>query len=694
MHQQLSSNRNSIEVLLDTNLVRANAVDDAGAELLRARLVMLAAQTALLEGKSIDNLASMQRLDGYLKKSADLIDSVRKTPETSPVGKPLFEAALAAYDVYQRDAITPMVAAIRAGKAQEAGKLNLEKVTPLGLVFTAAIQKYVDFADEVGQRVAREASARINGALAFLVAALAVVAALVVGVYAVFARAVFRPLHEAGRLFDSIAGGDLTNRVEQRANNEIGILYAAVKRMQDSLARTVSAVRHGVEEIHTGAREIAAGNIDLSSRTEQQAASLEETAASMDELSSTVRHNADSSRNASELAVAASDVATRGGRAVGEVVGTMRAIADSSSRIADIVGVIEGIAFQTNILALNAAVEAARAGEQGKGFAVVASEVRALAQRSGQAAKEIKGLIDDSVQKVSIGSDQVEAAGATMQEIVASVRRVTSIINEISSASEEQSRGIQQVNQAVSQMDSVTQQNAALVEQAAASAASLETQSQRLREAVAVFAADRPRDRGRGPGAGPGRGAGAAWRLNRGQRCRPCRAGIEYRFAHPHRIPTGFRAMNARIPDDALPPTLDPKALQAFVDDKWDNEIIPALTDYIAVPAKSPAFDADWEKNAFIERVVRDAAQWVEAQKVSGLTLEVVRLPGRTPVIFFDAPATRSDNGDTILLYGHLDKQPEFSGWRAGLGPWTPSSRTASSMAVAAPTTATPSTPR
>ena len=364
------------------------SVDNAGAELLRARLVMLAAQTALMEGKSIDNLASMQRLDGYLKKSADLIDSVRKMPETSPVGKPLFEAALAAYDVYQRDAITPMVAAIRAGKAQEAGKLNLEKVTPLGLVFTAAIQKYVDFADEVGQRVAREASARINGALAFLVAALAVVAALVVGVYAVFARAVFRPLHEAGRLFDSIAGGDLTNRVEQRANNEIGILYAAVKRMQDSLARTVSAVRHGVEEIHTGAREIAAGNIDLSSRTEQQAASLEETAASMDELSSTVRHNADSSRNASELAVAASDVATRGG-AVGEVVGTMRAIADSSSRIADIVGVIEGIAFQTNILALNAAVGGSRR-QQGKGFAVVASEVRALAQRSGQAAKEIR----------------------------------------------------------------------------------------------------------------------------------------------------------------------------------------------------------------------------------------------------------------------------------------------------------------
>ncbi|RBL83923.1 methyl-accepting chemotaxis protein [Streptomyces cavourensis] len=487
VYQQLTSNRSSIEVLLDTNLVRSNAMDDAGAELLRARLVLLAAQSALLEGKRIDSLASMQRLDGYTKRAADLVQSARQTPETSPVGKPLFEAALAAYDVYLRDAVLPMIAAIRASNAQEASRLNLDKVTPLGINFTQANQKYSDFADEVGRRVASESSTRINGAIAFLIGLLVVVAVLVVGLYAVFARSVFRPLHDAGRLFDRIASGDLTNRIEQRGNNEIGVLYGAVKRMQDSLSRTVAAVRLGVEEIHTGSREIAAGNIDLSSRTEQQAASLEETAASMDELSSTVKNNADSSRSASQLAVAASDVATRGGKAVGDVVGTMRAIADSSNRIADIVGVIDGIAFQTNILALNAAVEAARAGEQGKGFAVVASEVRALAQRSGQAAKEIKGLIDDSVQKVSIGSDQVEAAGATMQEIVTSVRRVTDIINEISSASEEQSQGIQQVNQAVSQMDSVTQQNAALVEQAAASAASLETQAQRLRDAVAVF---------------------------------------------------------------------------------------------------------------------------------------------------------------------------------------------------------------
>jgi len=488
VYQQLTSNRTSIEVMLDTNLVRANSLDDAASDLLRARVVLLAAHSALLEGKSLDTTASnMQRMDSYVTKATSQIEAARKLPETSPQGKPLFEAALAAYDVYVREAIGPMIAAIRAGDAKEAGRINQEKVSPLGTKFTQANQQYVDFADEVGQRVARDSAARINTAIVFLICLLVVVAALVVGLYVVFGRAVFRPLHEAGRLFDRIASGDLTNRIEQRGNNEIGVLYGAVKRMQDSLARTVSAVRLGVEEIHTGSREIAAGNIDLSSRTEQQAASLEETAASMDELSSTVKNNADSSRSAAQLAMAASEVATRGGQAVGDVVGTMRGIADSSHRISDIVGVIDGIAFQTNILALNAAVEAARAGEQGKGFAVVASEVRALAQRSAAAAKEIKGLIDDSVQKVSVGSDQVEAAGATMQEIVTSVRRVADIINEISSASEEQSQGIEQVNQAVSQMDSVTQQNAALVEEAAASAASLETQAQRLRDAVAVF---------------------------------------------------------------------------------------------------------------------------------------------------------------------------------------------------------------
>ena len=314
-----------------------------------------------------------------------------------------------------------------------------------------------------------------------------IAALLVFATYVFLRRRVLQPLQEAGHHFDRIAGGDLTARIEARNTNEIGLLFAALKRMQESLTRTVSAVRRGVDEINVGSHEIAAGNTDLSSRTEQQAASLEETAASMEQLASTVKQNADNARQANQLAASASDVAERGGSAVSEVVTTMHGISASSRKISEIVSVIDGIAFQTNILALNAAVEAARAGEQGKGFAVVAGEVRSLAQRSAQAAKEIKGLIEDSVGKVGAGSQQVERAGATMQEIVASVKRVTDIMGEISAASEEQSSGIDQVNRAVSQMDEVTQQNAALVEEAAAAAGSLQEQAQRLAEAVAVF---------------------------------------------------------------------------------------------------------------------------------------------------------------------------------------------------------------
>ena len=314
-----------------------------------------------------------------------------------------------------------------------------------------------------------------------------IAALLVFATYVFLRRRVLQPLQEAGHHFDRIAGGDLTARIEARNTNEIGLLFAALKRMQESLTRTVSAVRRGVDEINVGSREISAGNTDLSSRTEEQAASLEETAASMEQLASTVKQNADNARQANQLAASASDVAERGGSAVSEVVTTMQAISASSRKISEIVSVIDGIAFQTNILALNAAVEAARAGEQGKGFAVVAGEVRSLAQRSAQAAKEIKGLIEDSVGKVGAGSQQVERAGATMQEIVASVKRVTDIMGEISAASEEQSSGIDQVNRAVSQMDEVTQQNAALVEEAAAAAGSLQEQAQRLAEAVAVF---------------------------------------------------------------------------------------------------------------------------------------------------------------------------------------------------------------
>jgi methyl-accepting chemotaxis protein len=283
-----------------------------------------------------------------------------------------------------------------------------------------------------------------------------------------------------------IADGDLAVRIDLKPGDQASLLHA-IQGMRDSLANVVGEVRTGTDAIATASGQIAAGNQDLSSRTEEQASSLEETAASMEELTSTVKQNADNARQANQLAVSASEVAMRGGGVVSQVVDTMGSINTSSKKIVDIIGVIDGIAFQTNILALNAAVEAARAGEQGRGFAVVASEVRSLAQRSGAAAKEIKGLIDDSVGKVEAGSRQVAEAGRTMDEIVDSVKRVTDIMGEITAASQEQSTGIEQVNQAIAQMDQVTQQNAALVEEAAAAAQSMQEQAASLVQAVSVF---------------------------------------------------------------------------------------------------------------------------------------------------------------------------------------------------------------
>jgi len=286
-----------------------------------------------------------------------------------------------------------------------------------------------------------------------------------------------------------IASGDLTMAIKTRAGDKTSLLYE-MSVMRERLSSVIGGIRTGTDSIDTGAKEIAAGNMDLSSRTEQQAASLEETASSMEELTSTVKQNADNARQAGQLANTASDIARRGGDVVGQVVDTMQGITESSRKIADIIGVIDGIAFQTNILALNAAVEAARAGEQGRGFAVVASEVRSLAQRSAQAAKEIKHLIDDSVTRVDSGSELVQRAGQTMGEVVDAVQRVTDIMGEISSATEEQSSGIGQINLAITQMDQATQQNAALVEQAAAAAGSLEEQARRLKDAVAFFQAE------------------------------------------------------------------------------------------------------------------------------------------------------------------------------------------------------------
>ena len=298
------------------------------------------------------------------------------------------------------------------------------------------------------------------------------------------------PIRAALGVAETVAAGDLSHHIDATGNDETGALLRALRHMNDSLTSIVTEVRSGTDTMATASAEISAGNMDLSGRTEQQASALEETAASMEELTTTVRNNADNARQANTLSIAASDVAVQGGAVVSQVIDTMGAINVASRKIVDIIAVIDGIAFQTNILALNAAVEAARAGEQGRGFAVVASEVRTLAQRSAAAAKEIKELIGASVEQVEAGTKLVDQAGATMEEVVTSIRRVTDIMGEITTASAEQSGGIEQVNQAIGQMDEATQQNAALVEESAAAAASMQEQAAKLADVVSVFKLD------------------------------------------------------------------------------------------------------------------------------------------------------------------------------------------------------------
>ena len=388
------------------------------------------------------------------------------------------------------------LALTKAGKNDEARAYLLAELRPVQIAYFNELDKLIDYQGQLMQQ-ASQAAAQQAQSTRVIVVVLALAAALMAALVAWLAtRSITGPLADAVAVARRVAAGDLTSDITVRSQDETGQLLQALKDMNTSLQDIVGQVRSGTDTIATASSEIASGNLDLSARTEQQAGALEETASSMEELTSTVKQNADNARQANVLAQSASDTAQRGGQVVHEVVGTMASINASSKKIVDIIGVIDGIAFQTNILALNAAVEAARAGEQGRGFAVVASEVRTLAQRSASAAKEIKLLIDDSVSKIAVGNALADQAGATMADVVASVQRVTDIMGEISSASHEQESGIAQINQAVSEMDAVTQQNAALVEQAAAAAGSLQEQASVLAQVVSVFriegAAQRP----------------------------------------------------------------------------------------------------------------------------------------------------------------------------------------------------------
>jgi methyl-accepting chemotaxis protein len=377
----------------------------------------------------------------------------------------------------------------RKEAGEDVGPEVLAKVFPAAADYFNVVNRLAEYQTKHIEKTREEAQAAARDGVAALIVGAG--AALVAGAMLalILTRSVTKPIRRAQIMAEAIAAGDLSGKdqSETHSADEIGQLVASMQRMSESLRSIVTSVRASSDSIATGSSQIAMGNADLSQRTEEQASNLQQTAASMEQLTSTVVNNAATARTATELAGSASNVAAMGGSAVGRVVGTMEAITASSKKISEIIGVIDGIAFQTTILALNAAVEAARAGEQGRGFAVVASEVRNLAQRSAAAAKEIKGLITDSVEQVQSGSQQVHEAGRTMADIVTQVKRVSDLISEICVATQEQTQGLGQVNGAVSQLDQVTQQNAALVEQSAAAAESLSGQAAKLVSAVSVF---------------------------------------------------------------------------------------------------------------------------------------------------------------------------------------------------------------
>jgi len=386
-----------------------------------------------------------------------------------------------------KDGLLPAIKALEEKNQPEIRRLMLSEVTRLFRLYLEANEKLTAYQLEHTGQQYQASQTDYSRSMMFSITAVVIGIGLAGVSGLMLLRAVMHPLEQTRNHFEAMAQGNLSNQIERSRDDEMGAMMTGLKHMQDRLAGTVRSVREGSDAIATASSEIAAGNLDLSRRTVQQAASLEETASSLEELTSTVRQNSENARQASALASSASEIAIKGGELVSRVVDTMGSITASSDKIADIIGVIDGIAFQTNILALNAAVEAARAGEQGRGFAVVATEVRNLAQRSAAAAKDIKALITDSVEKVGSGSALVNETGSTMNEIVSSVGRVTSIISEISEAGREQEIGIEQINQAVAEMDNVTQQNAALVEQAAAASQAMQEQAANLAQMVAVF---------------------------------------------------------------------------------------------------------------------------------------------------------------------------------------------------------------
>ncbi|MQA23769.1 methyl-accepting chemotaxis protein [Rugamonas rivuli] len=474
-----------LDSIVSLNVVRGDLVQEMSESVhivaRVTRTVVLLSEPAAIESE----LTKLQAARANYNKAAEALSRLPATAKGAAI-----RARIAAAGQEARPLTDKVVEMAKANQDAEATEVLMKQAGPATQRWQDVMDEYVALQKENNQADTAAATAAYQSARVLMLALSGLAIAVGVAASVVIARTLLRQLggepDYAAGIASRIAAGDLTVSVDTRSGDQHSMLHA-MKLMRDALAAIVSEVRSGTETIASASSQIASGNQDLSARTEQQASSLEETASSMEELTSAVRQNNDNARQANQLAQSASAVAQQGGAVVSQVVDTMGAINDSSRKIVDIIAVIDSIAFQTNILALNAAVEAARAGEQGRGFAVVATEVRNLAQRSASAAREIKELIGNSVEKVEIGAKLVEQAGQTMSEVVASVQRVTDIMADISSAGDEQSAGIEQINQAVSEMDTVTQQNAALVEEAAAAAESMQQQAASLERVVSIF---------------------------------------------------------------------------------------------------------------------------------------------------------------------------------------------------------------
>ena len=472
-----------LESVYRDRLVATGEIAEIQRQLLRNRLAVAVSLVTPTPETIIPATAEVEANLAVIKKVWDAYTANKLSSQEANLAKQFEEDR----SKFVQQGLLPAVAALRANDIEGAKRLVVEKIRPLSIPVNAGIEAILkleldEARKEYDAAVARYTTFRLL-AIGSIVAG--VLFAVLFGLALI--RSIARSLDHAVAVSNAVAEGDLNQTIHSQGQDEVAHLLKALSAMQGNLSRVVSDVRSGSEGVATASAQIASGNNDLSARTEQQASALQETAASMEQLSSTVRQNADSAKQANQLAMSASSTAIRGGEVVAQVVDTMKGINESSKKISDIISVIDGIAFQTNILALNAAVEAARAGEQGRGFAVVASEVRSLAGRSAAASKEIKGLITASVERVEQGTTLVDQAGSTMTEVVSAIKRVTDLMGEISAASHEQSQGVAQVGEAVTQMDQVTQQNAALVEEMAAAAISLKSQAQELVSTVAVF---------------------------------------------------------------------------------------------------------------------------------------------------------------------------------------------------------------